>query len=163
MVRKDGYDSREWNTSFSLAYASCALDSWLNSTYYNLLSAYTKTQIASTIIQYTPEQKGSVSTLSRKVFTLSLTELGCSVDWANVEGSMLPNAPVLQIAHDSFNVNVDQWTRSIYNATNQAYAGYINAYGGANYTRVNVNKFSRPCFTLPNTTLVDADLNLIES
>ena len=163
VVRKDGYDSREWNTSFSLAYASCALDSWLNSTYYNLLSAYAKTQIVPTIIQYTPEQKGSISTLSRKVFTLSLTELGRSVDWANVEGSTLPIAPVLQIAHDSFNVNVDQWTRSIYNATNQAYAGYVDAYGGAHYIRVTVDKFSRPCFTLPATALVDQDLNLIET
>lgn len=162
-VRKDGYDSREWNTSFSTAYASCALDRWLNSTYYNLLSTYVKTQIVPVTILYTPENKGSVSTLSRRVFTLSITELGTTADWANVEGSTLPIAPILKIAHDSFNETIEQWTRSPYNATNQAYAGYINTYGGANYTRVTENKFSRPCFTLPSTALVDQDLNLIET
>lgn len=39
VVRKDVYDQRQWHSSNVNAYASSTIDSWLNSTYKNLLDA----------------------------------------------------------------------------------------------------------------------------
>ena len=39
VVRKDCYDTRAWHSSNVNAYASSSIDSWLNSTYKNLLDA----------------------------------------------------------------------------------------------------------------------------
>ena len=96
LVRRYIYDTRQWHTSNVNAYASCALDSWFNNTYYNLLDADIKAQIAAVAIPYTPGNgNNSVTTLSRKVFALSVTELGRTASYANVEGSALPIASTL--------------------------------------------------------------------
>ena len=39
VVRKDCYDQRQWHSSNINAYASSAIDTWLNGTYKNLLDA----------------------------------------------------------------------------------------------------------------------------
>ena len=113
LVRRYIYDTRQWHTSNVNAYASSALDSWFNSTYYNLLDADIKAQIAAVAIPYTPGNGvTSVSTLSRKIFALSVTELGKTASYANVEGSALSIASSLQIAYNSSGSAVTQWTRS---------------------------------------------------
>lgn len=52
VVRKDCYDSRQWHSSNVNAYASSAIDSWLNSTYKNLLDADIRGVIGTTKIKY---------------------------------------------------------------------------------------------------------------
>ena len=54
VFRKDCYDQRQWHTSNVNAYASSAIDSWLNSTYKNLLDADIRGVIGTTKIKYTP-------------------------------------------------------------------------------------------------------------
>ena len=157
LVRRYIYDTRQWHTSNVNAYASCALDSWFNNTYYNLLDADIKAQIAAVAIPYTPGNgNNSVSTLSRKVFALSVTELGRTASYANVEGSALPIASTLQIAYNSSGGAVVQWTRSpdTYN-TNGAY--YLGTSGnvGSNYCTSTYG--ARPAFTLPSSLSVSDD------
>ena len=43
VVRKDCYDQRQWHSSNINAYASSAIDTWLNGTYKNLLDANIRT------------------------------------------------------------------------------------------------------------------------
>lgn len=157
VVRKDCYDTRQWHTSNVNAYATSAIDTWLNSTYKNLLDADIRGVIGTTKIKYTPGNGNTtVGTLERAIFLLSVTELGRSTSYANTEGTALSIASSLQIAYLNGSAVV-QWTRSPYTGgTNYAYYlrtdGGVGSYGSCNYTRG-----SRPAFTLPSTLSVSDD------
>ena len=157
LVRRYIYDTRQWHTSNVNAYASCALDSWFNNTYYNLLDADIKAQIAAVAIPYTPGNgNNSVSTLSRTVFALSVTELGRTASYANVEGSALPIASTLQIAYNSSGSAVVQWTRSP--DTDYAYyACCLDTDGSVSHGGCTATSGARPAFTLPSSLSVSDD------
>lgn len=157
LVRRYIYDTRQWHTSNVNAYASCALDSWFNNTYYNLLDADIKAQIAAVAIPYTPGNgNDSVTTLSRKVFALSVTELGRTASYANTEGSALSIASTLQIAYNSPGSAVVQWTRSP--GTGSAYYAFCLLTNGRVYgDGCTDTSGARPAFTLPSSLSVSDD------
>ena len=156
VVRKDCYDTRQWHTSNVNAYATSAIDTWLNSTYKNLLDADIRGVIGTTKIKYTPGNGNTtVGTLERAIFLLSVTELGKSTSYANTEGTALSIASSLQIAYLNGSAVV-QWTRSPYtNYTNDAY--YLDADGNVSNDGCNYTYGSRPAFTLPSTLSVSDD------
>lgn len=156
VVRKDCYDTRQWHTSNVNAYATSAIDTWLNSTYKNLLDADIRGVIGTTKIKYTPGNGNTtVGTLERAIFLLSVTELGKTASYANTEGTALSIASSLQIAYLNGSAVV-QWTRSPYtNNTNYAY--YLNANGDVNVNICYNTYGSRPAFTLPSTLSVSDD------
>lgn len=157
LVRRYIYDTRQWHTSNVNAYASCALDSWFNNTYYNLLDADIKAQITAVAIPYTPGSgNNSVTTLSRKVFALSVTELGRTASYANVEGSALPIASTLQIAHNSSGSAVTQWTRSPI-TNNTLGACYLDTNGDVSDSFCADTHGVPPAFTLPSSLSVSDD------
>ena len=153
VVRKDCYDNLQWQKSNINAYASSAIDSWLNSTYKNLLDADIRGVIGTTKIKYTPGNgNNTVGTLERAIFLLSATELNRSESWFNVEGTALEIASSLQIAYMNSSAVV-QWTRSP--ITNYAYyAVCLLANGNAYYYFCTVDCGSRPAFTLPGDLAV---------
>ena len=156
VVRKDCYDTRQWHTSNVNAYATSAIDTWLNSTYKNLLDADIRGVIGTTKIKYTPGNGDTtVGTLERAIFLLSVTELGRSASYANTEGTALSIASSLRIAYLNGSAVV-QWTRSPFtNDTN--YACYLGTNGGV-YGNYCINTYgSRPAFTLPSTLSVSDD------
>ena len=156
VVRKDCYDTRQWHTSNVNAYATSAIDTWLNSTYKNLLDADIRGVIGTTKIKYTPGNGNTtVGTLERAIFLLSVTELGRSASYANTEGTALSIASSLQIAYLNGSAVV-QWTRSPYTSnTNNAYC--LNTNGNVNNYRCYNTNGSRPAFTLPSTLSVSDD------
>ena len=156
VVRKDCYDTRQWHTSNVNAYATSAIDTWLNSTYKNLLDADIRGVIGTTKIKYTPGNGNTtVGTLERAIFLLSVTELGRSASYANTEGTALSIASSLQIAYLNGSAVV-QWTRSP--NTNGAYSAYyLGANGSVSYSYRSVAGGSRPAFTLPSTLSVSDD------
>lgn len=160
LVRKDCYDDRQWHSSNVNAYASSTIDSWLNNTYKNMLDTDIRESIGTTKIRYTPGNGNIVvGTLERAIFLLSITELGQSHTYTNVEGSALPIASTLQIAYRNGNATT-QWTRSPH--TNDTYGAWgLNSYGNIYNDGCDRSLGSRPCFTLPSTTLANAD-GLIE-
>lgn len=156
VVRKDCYDTRQWHTSNVNAYATSAIDTWLNSTYKNLLDADIRGVIGTTKIKYTPGNGNTtVGTLERAIFLLSVTELGKTASYANTEGTALSIANSLQIAYLNGSAVV-QWTRSpVTNGTGYAYYLYTN---GNVYDNFCYNTHgSRPAFTLPSTLSVSDD------
>ena len=156
VVRKDCYDTRQWHTSNVNAYATSAIDTWLNSTYKNLLDADIRGVIGTTKIKYTPGNGNTtVGTLERAIFLLSVTELGRSASYANTEGTALSIASSLQIAYLNGSAVV-QWTRSpdTYD-TNNAY--YLDTNGNVSYNGCGNTRGSRPAFTLPSTLSVSDD------
>ena len=156
VVRKDCYDTRQWHTSNVNAYATSAIDTWLNSTYKNLLDADIRGVIGTTKIKYTPGNGNTtVGTLERAIFLLSVTELGRSASYANTEGTALSIASSLQIAYLNGSAVV-QWTRSPYtSSTNNAY--YLVTNGDVSSSYCYRTYGSRPAFTLPSTLSVSDD------
>ena len=156
VVRKDCYDTRQWHTSNVNAYATSAIDTWLNSTYKNLLDADIRGVIGTTKIKYTPGNGNTtVGTLERAIFLLSVTELGRSASYANTEGTALSIASSLQIAYLNGSAVV-QWTRSPYTyTTNDAY--YLNTNGNVSGGSCGNARGSRPAFPLPSTLSVSDD------
>ena len=156
VVRKDCYDTRQWHTSNVNAYATSAIDTWLNSTYKNLLDADIRGVIGTTKIKYTPGNGNTaVGTLERAIFLLSVTELGRSASYANTEGTALSIASSLQIAYLNGSAVV-QWTRSP-NTNNTYYACYLYTDGNVDINSCNGTYGSRPAFTLPSTLSVSDD------
>ena len=156
VVRKDCYDTRQWHTSNVNAYATSAIDTWLNSTYKNLLDADIRGVIGTTKIKYTPGNGNTtVGTLERAIFLLSVTELGRSASYANTEGTALSIASSLQIAYLNGSAVV-QWTRSP--STSSTGSAYDLSTDGNVYYSVCSNAFGfRPAFTLPSTLSVSDD------
>lgn len=156
VVRKDCYDTRQWHTSNVNAYATSAIDTWLNSTYKNLLDADIRGVIGTTKIKYTPGNGNTtVGTLERAIFLLSVTELGRSASYANTEGTALSIASSLQIAYLNGSAVV-QWTRSPRTSnTNDAYC--LGTNGDVNNNYCYGTSGSRPAFTLPSTLSVSDD------
>ena len=156
VVRKDCYDTRQWHTSNVNAYATSAIDTWLNSTYKNLLDADIRGVIGTTKIKYTPGNGNTtVGTLERAIFLLSVTELGRSASYANTEGTALSIASSLQIAYLNGSAVV-QWTRSPV-TSNANYACCLGTGGGVNSNGCYYALGSRPAFTLPSTLSVSDD------
>lgn len=156
VVRKDCYDTRQWHTSNVNAYATSAIDTWLNSTYKNLLDADIRGVIGTTKIKYTPGNGNTaVGTLERAIFLLSVTELGRSASYANTEGTALSIASSLQIAYLNGSAVV-QWTRSP-NTYDTYYALYVSTNGNVGDNICTNTIGSRPAFTLPSTLSVSDD------
>lgn len=159
VVRKDCYDFRQWNTIYASTYATSTIDNWLNSTYKNMIDVDVRTLIRSTKFYYTIGGGNETkTTLSRNVFLLSVTELGLSDSWANVEGSALPIADILKIAHLNGNTST-QWTRSPATVGNGVFLLYTN--GVVGYNDCTMNYGSRPAFTLPSTIKIDLNKNIV--
>lgn len=153
VVRKDCYDTRQWHSSNVNAYASSAIDTWLNGTYKNLLDADIQSVIGTTKFYYTPGNGNTtVTTLSRAIFLLSGTELGQSHTYMKAEGTALSIASTLQIAYLNGSAVV-QWTRSPY-TDNTGSAWGLSSGGGLRYGGCTSTYGSRPAFTLPSTLSV---------
>ena len=156
VVRKDCYDTRAWHSSNVNAYASSSIDSWLNSTYKNLLDADIRGVIGTTKIKYTPGNGSTtVGTLERAIFLLSVTELGKTASYANTEGTALDIASTLQIAYMNGSA-ITQWTRSPYAYSTGSACCLVTSGGVSNYGCA-VTGGSRPAFTLPSTLSVSDD------
>lgn len=156
VVRKDCYDTRQWHTSNVNAYATSAIDTWLNSTYKNLLDADIRGVIGTTKIKYTPGNGNTtVGTLERAIFLLSVTELGRSASYANTEGTALSIASSLQIAYLNGSAVV-QWTRSPC-TDNTDCACCLSTDGNVRSRSCGDTYGSRPAFTLPSTLSVSDD------
>lgn len=153
MVRKDCYRNRTWDNGNVNAYASSDLDSWFNSTYKNMLDADIRSLIGTTKIRYTPGNgNNTVGALERSIFALSLTELGESHSYANVEGSALPIASALKIAYLNGKAKI-QWTRSPHTGTTNV-AWRLDFNGNVNNDLCMHVGGSRPAFTLPASATV---------
>lgn len=152
VVRKDCYDMRDFSNSNN-AYANSSLDAWLRNTYLKLLDADIQAAIGTTKFYYTlGNGNHTKTTLQRAVFQLSITELGKTAANTNKEGTALPIATALQIAHRN-GAACTQWTRTPPgNYTNFEWALISN--GEPRIVLVSSSGGSRPAFTLPDTLAV---------
>ena len=152
LVRKSNFGEKcAWNSSGVTTYADSDIDTWLNSTYKELLDNYIKNVIGTTKFYYTiGNNDWTVTSLERSIFLLSVTEFGGYNSYAKTEGSKLPISSVLYKTFEA------QWTRSPY----ANFAGASNKYvfliydSSTQYTACTSQRYVRPAFTLPEDTLV---------
>ncbi|MEG1525669.1 MAG: DUF6273 domain-containing protein [Clostridia bacterium] len=163
LLRRCIFDTRAWHSSNVNAYATCTLDAWFNGDYLNSIEADVKAQIAAVTIPYTPGNGNTtLSSLSRKVFALSGTELEQSNTYLNAEGTALANAATLKIAYTSAGAAATQWTRSP-GTDYTTNAWLLNADGclGVNHYGCVSTNGARPAFTLPSSLSVDDRGNIV--
>lgn len=180
LVRKNCYYSNattgqplvRWSDSGENQYASSTLSIRLN----NTSTGYPQ-GISSTLWAKIPTTKyriiegggsNTVITDEAKIFALSLTELGKTHTYATVLGTALSIADKLQAVYldDSLKTGgtttrVVQWTRTAENSDAEtAYAidddGTVARRSTAQY------QGARPCFTLPSTTKINKNGQVIE-
>lgn len=156
IVRKECYDNRIFGNENN-AYANSALDSWLCNTYINLLDAGIQAAIGATKFYYTPGNGNkTLTTLQRKIFQLSMTELGSS-GLFNEEGSKLPIAEVLKIGTiDGAATKQLTRTPTITNSTTAICV--IGADGRSATQSCDGTGGSRPAFTLPSNLIITGDM-----
>lgn len=160
LVRKECYKVGVWEDPYKNDYATSDVDTSLNATYKALLDADTQNAIGATKFYYSKYADFGIATLSRAVFILSVTELGKTVSMANVEGSALPIASVLQIAE--FNGSAaTQWTRSPYTGSG-THVFYLSTSGSAGNEFSNNDRGIRPCLTIPETAQFDGETMLFK-
>nr|DAG75469.1 MAG TPA: hypothetical protein [Caudoviricetes sp.] len=156
IVRKECYDNRIFGNENN-AYANSALDSWLCNTYINLLDAGIQAAIGATKFYYTPGNGNkTLTTLQRKIFQLSMTELGSS-GLFNEEGSKLPIAEVLKIGTID-GAATKQLTRTPTISNSTTAICVIRADGRSATQNCAGTGGSRPAFTLPSDFLVTNDM-----
>lgn len=161
LVRKECHSERKWNSASNSAYATSAVDAWLNGDYKSLLDASVQNAIGETSFYYTiGNTDPTQATLSRSVFLLSLAEHNRQADNVNADGSALPIASVLAVATLGGEA-VDQWTRSVVK-TSSKNVYKIKADGEPGYPYCTYSNGIRPCFTLPADTAVDEETLLLE-
>lgn len=168
LVRKDIYGNHVWTNGNNNNWPASSMIAYLNGEYKALFTSAVKELIGTTQYQSAIDgDSNQVTTTSSSIFLPSMTELGFSSDdWSSflAEGSVLPIYYTLQIAY--YNSNSSEWwsrtPRHYYNDDNNR--AILILTDRTFVHRLTSNSWgTRPCFTLPNTALVDADLNLIES
>lgn len=171
VVRKHSSNDNVWYDNdypnYTNSYNQSNLDSWLNETYYNRFDNSIKSRIGSTKFRCAKGNNNStIETLDKYIFALSMTELGYSNGNGRnvyVEGSKLPIADTIA-ADLQNNEGVPYSLRSaVYNSDDEIffmnYMMRIDPY--PIYEPAYSNKHPRPMFTIPSTTIVDIDLNVI--
>ena len=174
MVRKDCYGNGPFYDGYGFSdYSASTLDNTLNTSYKNRFSAFVQGLMGNTSFLYaTGNDKSPPATLSRSIFTPSATEYGIQSytdlnGFTLVEvGSALPNAASMRACDTAGGMFSQYWARSLYVSRYQA-SLCVMLGDGSGDAKVAVNNCDRycgmrPCFTIPSTTLIDPDLNLVE-
>lgn len=153
LVRRDCYVKCPFSSSDNI-YTSSNVDTYASDTYIELLDDNTKMAVKATKIRYTSDiNNDATDVLERSIFLLSLTELGQRDTYANIEGTMLDIANILQVAYYDGKASY-QWTRTP-DLIASNYVFCINSNGSANSVNCRGIQGFRPAFTLPATTRVD--------
>ena len=161
LVQRVCQEDRSWGSSRKTEYSTSKIDTYLNGTFKNTLDEAIKSEIGTTKFKYTVgDGSGTITTLSRSVFLLSVYELGCTSTYANLEGSRLPiydilkNAIGLNYNQTSGDYTCPQWTRTA-SKKDTKYVLYVNAGGTALSSTPTPTYGVRPCFTLPADIIVN--------
>ena len=174
LVRKDCYGKGPFYDGYGFYdYSASTLDNTLNTSYKNRFSAFVQGLTGNTSFLYaTGNDRSPTATLSRSIFTPSATEYGIQ-SYTNqggltlVEvGSALPNAASMRACDTAGGMFSQYWARSLYVSRYQASLCAMLGDGSGD-TGVAVSDCDRycgmrPCFTIPSTTLIDPNLNLVE-
>lgn len=168
VLRKKAYDYRPFQSTLRpYSFPNTEIYSFLNSSYYSLFSTFVKSLITPTTFEYC-YNGSNILQATGKVFLPTAPEMGVQdlSSQQNSVGKKFPTADAMVLCEYN-GENISYWTR-----ISDLYGSPVNGYGGAiiirpsktaYMTRVDKSNYSRPCFSLLSTALVDANLALIET
>lgn len=174
LLRKDCVTQKDWNAGGTTTYDTSAVNTYLNSTFYNLINASQRSIIKQVKIPYvtnTPDSGNpTIATGSygfeTYTFLLSAVETGGNSDGMPNDGAKLDwfvsgsYDDTGRIAYLSTSAQ-DWWTRSVY-TYGARYPWKINRYGAFNRgSAVDAGMGVRPAFIIPFNTLVDSSGNIV--
>lgn len=167
LVRKEGYDKRNWADFNTYDYREASITTWLTETYAKLFDADVQTAMGKTKFLIGYNASSSVYERSDAVFLLSCTEIGYQTNCRAIEGTAIPAASVLFPM--PYNGDTDAfWLRSSYGNTSNK---YVYAASGntpncgtrrPNTTDTSLYACTRPCFTLPVSAFFDEETLLFK-
>lgn len=164
VLRKDCIGQSVWGIAGSPAayalYEDSVVSSYLNSTYKSVFSSAVQSLIGNTTF-YVLSKTLQTYAVEKSIFTVSTTEIGAPQAPggapAQALGSRFSVADSMRIANTSY------WSRSFRMTSRELEPFNITTDGTYYPANVTLSLNMRPCFTLPSTAFVDADLTLIES
>ena len=161
LLAKNCFDSSAWTSAgVGFSYANSVVHSWLNNTFVNRMNI--SSIISQINIPYKPDS-GSSSTVSAKIFLLSLRELG----WTD-NAYLYDNGPKLSyfLSGSSIAANTlrkssgNYWTRSL--DWKDSDVGYIyGSVGEPHYQSGFTSLPTRPAFIIPSDTYIDENNNIL--
>lgn len=171
LLRKDIHSNRQWHTSDVNAYASSAINTWLNGDFFNSLGSIEKATIKQVKIPYcfsSVEIISGENGLLTRVFLISFPEVGAtkSMNTAfNMDGALLQYFRAIsvdpnRIAYEN-GTAIDWWLRSAYRS-NSLFSGICTAGGGVGAYYATTNYGVRPAVILPSNALFDETTMLLK-
>lgn len=166
VVRKGNSNQIQWTQDGNLTYNGSSIDIYFNGSYLSMFSVNVQNMMGNTKFYANTYVKGN-EILERKVFTPSMSEYGLQFDGGfdvekdGTQISLLSTSSVRTTGNAYYTRSFGYTTV----ATNQWRVNLIgiilsNGRHGSSYP--GSSNYTRPCFTLPSTALVDSNLNLIE-
>lgn len=159
VLRKACYNKVQWaNNTTTKGYGTCYLDSWMNEAFLNVLDEDIQNQITEvnipSVVNSGSGNNPLLSTISRKVFALSLTEYGKTSIYTLIEGTALPffssNSKLIAYLNGVAN---EHWTRSrmlFDNPTEFSGNSFVIKENGEDTVPSGMKEnATRPAFTLP--------------
>lgn len=170
LLRKDCVTQKDWNAGGTTTYDTSAVNTYLNSTFYNLINASQRSIIKQVKIPYvtnTPDSGNPIiatgsSGFETYTFLLSAVETGGNSDGMPNDGIKL-NWFVSGSSGDAGRVvsSGEWWTRSVY-TYNARDPWKIDRSGAFNRgSAVDASMGVRPAFIIPSNTLVDSSGNIM--
>ena len=170
LLRKDCVTQKDWNADGTTTYDASAVNTYLNSIFYNLINASQRSIIKQVKIPYvtnTPNSGNPIiatgsSGFATHTFLLSAVETGGNSDGMPNDGIKL-DWFISGSSGDAGRVvsSGECWTRSVYtyNARNLWKIDRSGAFNRG--SAVDANMGVRPAFIIPSDTLVDSSGNIV--
>ena len=168
LLRRDAHSAMQFNTSNSNVYASSAINTWLNGTFFNALGSAEQAVIKRVKIPYMASGavKSGANGLSVKAFLLGLYETGATsdlADGAKLEyfisgtGSRPNNRRVAKANGAAVN-----WYLRTPNTDNSREEWFVETSGTLNYGNSTGERYARPALVLPSNALFDETTMLLK-
>lgn len=155
LTQKNIYKNQVFNSSNNQAYAKSSIKTWLENTYLNYIDSKLQLYILTPTLPITGGSSIGATTITTKVFLLSITETGATTE--SNDGSKLSyfsndNSRIAYYNNSSSN----WWTRSP-NSVGPRQVDHILPNGGRTFDSASHSYGVRPTFIVDSSLLVDDD------
>lgn len=160
LLRRYVFNSTAFDRNNKNTYSGSTIDNYLTDTYFNLLSADAQAQITAVGIKTCLGGTSTIETIFKKVFLLSTKELGDLYPTVNDGTNLGLTSATLQGRLATGGNVVSYWTRTP--VTYNTYEEHVST-NGSNFSSFNATNiyYTRPAFTVPSSTIVNDDGELI--
>ena len=155
LTQKNIYNNQVFNSSNNQAYAESSIKTWLENTYLNYIDSKLQPYILTPTLPITRGSSIGATTITTKVFLLSITETGATT-FSN-DGSKLSYFSDNKSRIAYYNNSVHNWWTRSPESVGSRQVCYVVSNGSWSYDRANYSYGVRPTFIVDSSLLVDDD------